>query len=81
MYSDSELDFELDLQNCNNKNPNSVPNIQKHQKRIVTNLIRKGGGAGRGGNGEKDLRGGKNKPCRLHKGQKCMNWGRSGGNL
>ena len=46
MYSDSELDFELDLQNCNNKNPNSVPNIQKHQKRIVTNLIRKGGGGG-----------------------------------
>ena len=51
MYSDSELD----LQNRNDKNPNSVPNIQKHQKRIVTNLIRKEGGS----NGEKDLRGGK----------------------
>ena len=76
MYSDSELDFQLDLQNRNDKNPNLVPNIQKHQKRIVTNLIRKEGGS----NGEKDLRGGK-KPCRLHKGQKCMNWGRSGGNL
>ena len=62
MYSDSELDFELDLQNCNNKNPNSVPNIQKHQKRIVTNLIRKGGG----GNKEKDLRGGKRRPICSH---------------
>ena len=43
MYSDSELDFQLDLQNRNDKNPNSAPNIQKHQKRIVANLIRKGG--------------------------------------